>query len=134
MTVRINSRRAGVYCARKLGDEPCHSSTGCRFYVYVGRACAAWLDYHDLDVAVAENPGEPVFDRATIATPSALTRNDIAADSSAQPSRHRVPALAEPAGMTGSAGVRTATSAGGGSSGEGLGSNLGLRPPSRNTV
>ena len=30
------------------------------------KACEAWLDYHDLDAAVTENPGEPVFDRATM--------------------------------------------------------------------
>ena len=66
MIARIQRRRAGVYCARRLGDDPSHSSTGCRFYVYLGKACAAWLDYHDLEVAVAENPGEPVFDRAVM--------------------------------------------------------------------
>ena len=63
MIARIQRRRAGVYCARQLGDDPSRSSTGCRFYVYLGKACEAWLDYHDLEVAVAENPGEPVFDR-----------------------------------------------------------------------
>ena len=66
MIARIQCRRAGVYCARQLGDDPSHSRTGCRFYVYLGKACDAWLDYHDLDVAVAENPGEPVFDRAVM--------------------------------------------------------------------
>lgn len=62
----IRGYEVGVYCARSLGDEPEQSRTGCRFYVYVGRSCEAWRDYHDLDTAVAENPGEPVFDRATV--------------------------------------------------------------------
>lgn len=59
----IRNRRTGVYCAYHLGDAPNRSSTGCRFYVYVGRSCEAWLDYHDLNAALEENPGEPVFDR-----------------------------------------------------------------------
>ena len=67
MAAIIDSRRLGVYCALRLGDDPAHSGTGCRFYVYVGKACAAWLDYHDLDAAMAENPGQPVFERATMA-------------------------------------------------------------------
>jgi hypothetical protein len=64
MIAIVRNRRAGIYCAHHLGDDPSRSSTGCRFYVYVGRACEAWLDYHDLDAALEENPGEPVFDRA----------------------------------------------------------------------
>ena len=66
MAAMIDTRRVGVYCALRLGDDPSQSSTGCRFYVYMGRACAAWLDYHDLNTAMAENPGQPVFDRATL--------------------------------------------------------------------
>ena len=65
----IKSRRAGVYCALHLGDDPNRSSTGCRFYVYIGRACAAWLDYHDLETALEENPGEPIFDRTVTEDP-----------------------------------------------------------------
>jgi hypothetical protein len=63
MIAIVRNRRAGIYCAHRLGDEPSRSSTGCRYYVYVGRACEAWLDYHDLSTALDENPGEPVFDR-----------------------------------------------------------------------
>jgi hypothetical protein len=59
----IKSRRAGVYCALHLGDDPSRSSTRCRFYVYIGRACEAWLDYHDLETTLEENPGEPICDR-----------------------------------------------------------------------
>lgn len=66
MAAIISRRRIGRYCAWRLGDDPGASSNGCRFYVYVGKACEAWLDYEDLDTAVIENPGEPVFDRATM--------------------------------------------------------------------
>lgn len=62
----VRGHEVGVYCAWSLGDEPEQSRTGCRFYVYVGRSCEAWRDYHDLDTAAAENPGEPVFDRASV--------------------------------------------------------------------
>jgi len=66
MAAMIEGPRVGVYCSSRLGDNPDQSRSGCRFYVYVGRACEAWLDYHDLDAAVAENPGQPVFDRASM--------------------------------------------------------------------
>jgi hypothetical protein len=26
----------------------------------------AWLDYHDLDTAMAENPGQPILDRGAM--------------------------------------------------------------------
>ena len=62
----VPGRQVGIYCSRRLGDDPGSSGTGCRFYVYVGRTCEAWLDYDDLDAAMAENPGEPIFDRVAV--------------------------------------------------------------------
>jgi hypothetical protein len=62
----VPGRQVGIYCSSQLGDDPGSSSTGCRFYVYIGRACEAWLDYHDLDTAMAENPGAPIFDRVAM--------------------------------------------------------------------
>jgi hypothetical protein len=66
MNAIVPGRQVGIYCSSRLGDEPGSSSNGCRFYVYVGRTCEAWLDYHDLDTAMAENPGEPIFDRVAM--------------------------------------------------------------------
>lgn len=66
MAVIVESRRLGEYCAFRLGDDPFESARGCRYFVYVGKGCEAWLDYHDLDVALIENPGQPVFDRASM--------------------------------------------------------------------
>jgi hypothetical protein len=66
MSAMIDSARVGVYCTLRLGDDPERSRTGCRYYVYISRTCESWLDYRDIDTAVAENPGQPVFDRANV--------------------------------------------------------------------
>jgi hypothetical protein len=55
--------RAGLYCAYHLGDEPTFSRSGCRYYVYIGRTCEAWLDYQSIETAEDENPGQPIFER-----------------------------------------------------------------------
>ena len=66
MNTIVPGRQVGIYRSSRLGDDPGSSSTGCRFYVYIGRACEAWLDYHDLDTAISENPGQPIFDRVVM--------------------------------------------------------------------
>ena len=86
----IRRHEVGLYCAWSLGDEPEQSRTGCRFYVYVGRSCEAWRDYHDLDTAVAENPGEPVFDRATVTDILLDQMKHLSRNSSANDSLHHL--------------------------------------------
>ena len=66
MNAIVPGRQVGIYRSSRLGDDPGSSSNGCRFYVYLGRTCEAWLDYDDLDTAMAENPGQPIFDRVAM--------------------------------------------------------------------
>lgn len=44
-------------------DSQCRSSR--RYHVYTGPACTVWLEYDNLDDAIAENPTEWVWDRET---------------------------------------------------------------------